>query len=105
MMERAEGAPAAVARSPRARLLFALLPWLAPVLGWLLGLHHTGTPTRYIAIYVVYLAVAIVVPGTLVHRAFRGSRGNLPEDLGLGSATGLLVLLVGWAIAAAARLQ
>src|SRR4051812_10637309 len=103
-MERAEGAPPVEAGHPRARLL-AVLPWLVPALAWGLGLHYTGTPVRYVAIYPVYLALAIVVPGTLVHRALRGSRGNLPEDIGFGSATGLLVLIIGWAICAAARLQ
>lgn len=104
-MERAEGAPPVEAGRSRGRLLLALLPWLAPALAWTLGLHHTGTSTRDIAIYVAYLAVAIVVPGTLVHRALRGSRGNLPEDLGLGSATGLLLMILGWALGAATRLQ
>jgi hypothetical protein len=105
VMERAEGAPPVEAGRPRVRRLLALLPWLAPALAWVLGLHYSDTPARYVALYAAYLVVAIVVPGTLVHRALRGTRGNLPEDVGYGSATGLLVLTIGWAISAAARLQ
>jgi hypothetical protein len=69
------------------------------------GLLHTGTLARDVAIYAVYLAGGVVLPGTLVYRAFRGSRGNLPEDLGIGAATGLPVQLLGWALAAATGLQ
>jgi hypothetical protein len=105
VLERAEGAPPVVADAPRRRLFLSLLPWLAPAVAWTVGLLHTGTPAGDIALYSAYLAVAIVLPGTLVHRALRGSRGNLPEDLGLGAATGLFVLIVGWAICAATRLQ
>ncbi|MEV6844330.1 hypothetical protein [Actinoplanes sp. NPDC051411] len=93
------------AAGTRGRLLGTLVPWLVPALAWTLGLLRFGTPAGDIALYAAYLAVAIVLPGTLVHRALRGSRGNLPEDLGLGAATGLLVLIIGWALAAATGLQ
>jgi hypothetical protein len=105
VLERAAGAFPAEADAPRRRLFLALLPWLAPVGAWTAGLLHTGTPAGDIALYPGYLAVAIVLPGTLVHRALRGTRGNLPEDLGLGAATGLFVLIVGWALCAVTRLQ
>jgi hypothetical protein len=102
----ARPAPVPVAGSRRGvRLLLAVLPWVL-VAGALAGaLHRAGTPDRQIAVYGLYLLVGVVVPGTLVHRAIRGSRGNLPEDLGYGAATGLLVQLVGWAAAAATGLQ
>ncbi|GIE98375.1 hypothetical protein [Paractinoplanes rishiriensis] len=83
----------------------AVLPWLAPALPLVAGLLITGTPALDVARYAAYLALGVVLPGTLVHRALRGSRGNLPEDLGLGAATGMLVLLAGWALAAATGLQ
>jgi hypothetical protein len=105
VMERAEGAPPVEADRPRSRQLLAVLPWLVPALAWVLGLHYSHTPARDVAIYAVYLVLAIVLPGTLVHRALRGSRGNLPEDIGYGAATGLLLMTIGWAISAAAGLQ
>ena len=105
LAERSVDTPAEPAAGTRGRTLWTLVPWLVPALAWTLGLWRFGTPAGDIALYAVYLAVAIVLPGTLVHRALRGSRGNLPEDLGLGAATGLLVLIIGWALAAATGLQ
>lgn len=86
-------------------VLWSLLPWLLPTVAAVAVLHHYGTPDWDIARYGAYFLLAIVVPGTLVFRAAFGSRGNWPEDLGLGAATGLLVLLAGWALAAATGLQ
>ncbi|GAA2596459.1 hypothetical protein GCM10010435_89580 [Winogradskya consettensis] len=97
-------APPAVATPPRFRA-GALLPWALVTVVYVAALLNADTPARDIAIYGVYLVLGIVVPGTLVWRAVRGSRGNLPEDLGLGAGTGLFVQLVGWAIAAAIGLQ
>jgi hypothetical protein len=89
----------------RFRAPWALLPWLLLAAGGFWVLHDTGVPDRQIALYGAYFLVAVVLPGTLVFRAVFGSRGNWPEDLGLGAATGLLVQLVGWALAAATGLQ
>ncbi|MET0415461.1 MAG: hypothetical protein ABW022_05515 [Actinoplanes sp.] len=97
--------PAAGGRAPRARIALSILPWLIPAVALVVALLDTGTPARDIGLYAVYFAYAVVLPGTLVHRAIRGSRGNLPEDLGLGAAVGLLVLLIGWALGAATGLQ
>jgi hypothetical protein len=94
--------PVASSRRPRPA---AVLPWLIPAALLVAGLLKTGTPARAVALYAAYLAFAVVLPGTLVHRALRGTRGNLPEDLGLGTATGFVVLLTGWALAAATSLQ
>lgn len=88
------------------RILFwRILPWLTPALVAAEVLHRSGTPDRDTAVYAVYLAVAIVLPGTLVMRGLFGSRGNWPEDLGLGAAAGMVVQLAGWALAAATGLQ
>ncbi|WP_127500012.1 hypothetical protein [Actinoplanes solisilvae] len=76
----------------------ALLPWLFPAVALVVALLNTGVSGRDIALYGFYFAVDIVLPGTLVHRLLRGSRGNLPEDLGLGAATGLLLMIGGWAL-------
>ncbi|WP_433373649.1 hypothetical protein ACQPZX_02320 [Actinoplanes sp. CA-142083] len=81
------------------------LPWLIPAALLVATLLWTGTPAWDILRYAVYFALAVLLPGTLVHRALRGSRGNLPEDLGFGGATGLLLMLAGWALAAATGLQ
>jgi hypothetical protein len=88
-----------------AKPVLAILPWVLVVAAFVAGLLHTGTPARDVAIYAVYLAAGVVLPGTLIYRAFRGSRGNLPEDLGVGAATGLPVQLAGWALAVATGLQ
>jgi len=83
----------------------AALPWLIPAAVVVAQSLATGTPLADIGTYAVYFALAVLLPGTLVHRALRGSRGNLPEDLGLGGAIGLLLLVAGWALAAATGLQ
>jgi hypothetical protein len=85
----------------RARPALAVLPWFPPLILFVAGLLATGTAPRDIAIYAVYLAGGVVLPGTLVYRALRGSRGNLPEDLGVGAATGLPLQLLGWALGTA----
>jgi hypothetical protein len=99
-------APAATSDSDKARrgpliLASRVLPWLLAVAFWLFGLHHFGTPDHDIARYAAYLALAVVLPGTLVFRALLGSRGNLPEDLGVGAAVGLILQLAAWALSAA----
>jgi hypothetical protein len=100
-------APAAVEapRRTKAQFIPRLLPWIVPAAFAVGGLVQTHTPIRDIALYALYLALGVVLPGMLVYRALRGSRGNWPEDLGLGAATGLVVMLVGWALAAATGLQ
>jgi hypothetical protein len=82
-----------------------VLPWLVPAAVLAALLIATGTPAGDLLLYAGYLTLAVLLPGTLVHRALRGSRGNLPEDLGLGGATGLLLLLAGWALVTATGLQ
>jgi hypothetical protein len=81
------------------------LPWLLASAVLVVALLRTGTPAVDISRYALYLVFGVALPGTLVHRALRGSRGNLPEDIGFGAATGLLVLLAGWALTAATGLQ
>ncbi|WBB89439.1 hypothetical protein [Verrucosispora sp. WMMC514] len=92
---------AAPARGPDAlRRSATLLPWLVvlavlPIVWW-----DGGIPVAEVGAFGAYWTLAVVLPGTLVHRALRGSRGNLPEDLGYGAATGLLLELAAWALAA-----
>src|SRR6185436_1477319 len=89
----------------RRRRIPAGLPWLVPAVTLVAALLATGTPAWDILRYAAYFGLAVLLPGTLVHRALRGTRGNLPEDLGFGGATGLLLMLAGWALAAATGLQ
>ncbi len=81
------------------------LPWAVVVAVLVVALLWTQTPIGAIIRFSVYWVLTLVVPGTLVHRAVRGSRGNLPEDVGLGIATGLVLELVAWAVATAVGLQ
>ncbi|MBM0231514.1 hypothetical protein JNW91_06345 [Micromonospora sp. STR1_7] len=81
------------------------MPWLLAVAALLLLWWRGGVPVPDLARYAGYWTFALVLPGTLVHRALRGGRGNLPEDLAHGAATGLLLELVAWASAAATGQQ
>ncbi|GAA4943166.1 hypothetical protein GCM10025331_32340 [Actinoplanes utahensis] len=105
MLNAPEVASAPKARRPIAGVLLRLLPWIFPAAVAFGVLHAFETPDRQIALYAAYFLLAVVVPGTLVFRGLYGSRGNWPEDLGLGAATGLVVLLLGWALGAATGLQ
>ncbi|WP_412743346.1 hypothetical protein [Krasilnikovia sp. MM14-A1004] len=82
-----------------------MAPWPAVAVVGGYTLHATGTPAADVAAYALYWTLCLVLPGTLVHRALRGSRGNLLEDLGLGAATGLVLELAVWAVSAAAGWQ
>ncbi|MEU4563888.1 hypothetical protein AB0F72_36385 [Actinoplanes sp. NPDC023936] len=100
-----ERAPAPEADTPDrktgrfdAETLIRALPWLV-VVGFLVGmLTWAGTPGVQTLRYAIYWTLGVLVPGVLVFRALRGSRGNLPEDVGFGAATGIAVQLIGWAI-------
>jgi hypothetical protein len=92
-------------RRAAARPLLAALPWTVPAGVAVAGLLWTGVAASDVALYAGYLVGYVVLPGTLVHRLLRGSRGNVPEDVGYGAATGLLLQLVVWAAAAATGQQ
>ncbi|MEU4692222.1 hypothetical protein [Actinoplanes sp. NPDC023714] len=96
--------PDSGAPSRRVDLLRAL-PWVVVVaflLGMLTWAEAPGTETLR---YAVYWTLGVLVPGVLVFRALRGSRGNLPEDAGFGATTGMAVQLIGWAIFVSAGLE
>ena len=83
----------------------AALPWLPAgglVVVVLLG---TGTAASAIAAYIAYLLFAVLLPGTLVHRALRGATSPVGVELALGTATGLALELLAWAVATAASAQ
>ncbi|WP_305785802.1 hypothetical protein [Symbioplanes lichenis] len=81
-------------------VLLRRLPWLLFGAVFVVALLLNDVGPAAVALYSAYFAIGVVLPGTLVYRAFRGS-----FDVGLGAATGLLVQIVGWALAAATGLQ
>ncbi|MEP7332336.1 MAG: hypothetical protein ABI692_09635 [Terracoccus sp.] len=64
-----------------------------------------GTPGADLARYALFLALGVVMPGTLVHRALRGPMESWLSDLSLGAATGLALGLVAWAAASLADVR
>ncbi|MEU8243310.1 hypothetical protein AB0C07_34065 [Actinoplanes missouriensis] len=100
-----ERAPAPEAAAPDRRTgrfdaekLIRALPWLVVVVFLLGMLTWAETPGVQTLRYAIYWTLGVLVPGVLVYRALRGSRGNLPEDAGFGATTGIAVQLIGWAI-------
>ncbi|MGC5285915.1 hypothetical protein [Micromonospora sp. DT231] len=81
------------------------LPWALAIAALLVVWARGDVPAPDLARFSAYWVFALVLPGTLVHRALRGGRGNLPEDLAYGAATGLLLEIVAWALAAATGQQ
>ncbi|MEH1164715.1 hypothetical protein V6V47_04940 [Micromonospora sp. CPCC 205539] len=98
-------APAPASRRVALRPALSALPWALAIAALFLVWWRGGVPIPDLARYAGYWALALVLPGTLVHRALRGSRGNLPEDLAHGAATGLLLELAAWASTAATGQQ
>ncbi|HEY3505981.1 MAG TPA: hypothetical protein VGN37_24740 [Actinocatenispora sp.] len=98
-------APQRIRLSGKATVLPRTLPWVVVGAALVVALAATGTPAAAIGRYAAYWLLALLLPGTLVHRAVRGSTGNLPEDLGYGAVTGLLCELAAWAAGTATGLQ
>lgn len=77
-------------------LVALLLTLLAVGLGVdVLVVHQTTVAET--AAYATYLLLAVLLPGTLVHKALRGPQETWLADLALGAATGLSLELVAWA--------
>ncbi|WFE50848.1 hypothetical protein [Micromonospora sp. WMMD1155] len=98
-------APASAPRRNALALVLSTLPWALVIGALLVVWSRGGVPVPDLARFSAYWAFGLVLPGTLVHRALRGSRGNLAEDLGFGAATGLLLEIIAWASAAATGQQ
>ncbi|MEU8329621.1 hypothetical protein [Micromonospora sp. NPDC048839] len=98
-------APAPVSRRSALLPVLTTLPWALVIAAVLLVWSRGDVPTSDLARFSAYWVFALVLPGALTHRAIRGSRGNLPEDLAYGAATGLLLEIVAWALAAATGQQ
>ncbi|MFF5172523.1 hypothetical protein ACFY3U_07805 [Micromonospora sp. NPDC000089] len=99
--------PSPVAARPRAvgRRLVSAAAWTSVLVVLVLAWWWTDTPVANMIAYPTYWLLCLVLPGALVHRALRGSRGNLQEDLGYGAATGLLLELAAWCAATATGQQ
>ncbi|MBB2943140.1 hypothetical protein FB565_002853 [Actinoplanes lutulentus] len=98
VIERVPAPAPAEVKAERTTDLLRVLPWLV-VVAVLLGLlTWSNTPGVETLRYAVYWPLGVLVPGVLVYRALRGSRGNLPEDIGFGATAGIAVQLIGWAI-------
>lgn len=65
----------------------------------LVALHQIDTPWSELARHTAYTVLAITLPGTLVHKALRGTMGSWLADLSLGAALGLCLELGAWMIA------
>lgn len=86
-------------------LLFSVLPWLLALGVAIVALLQTGTPALDIVRYGAYWGLGVVLPGLLVARATVGTRGNWPEDVALGSVTGLALEIACFALWSALGLQ
>lgn len=59
----------------------------------------SATPLGDVARLLAYVVLGVVVPGTLTHKALRGTMGSWVADLSLGAALGLALELMAWALA------
>ncbi|TDO44872.1 hypothetical protein EV643_11417 [Kribbella sp. VKM Ac-2527] len=81
--------PVAVAR---------LWPWSVPLVVAVVGLLTVNVPFGSIALYTLYFAGCVVLPGVLLLRALWRTTGNWPEDVGLGAVVGITHQMAGWAL-------
>ena len=76
-------------------------PWAPLVVGlggvWLI-LALSGTPVVDLAIYTLYAAGAVALPGTLLFRLLVGRSENLFTDVTWGAVVGLAYEILGWAL-------
>ena len=89
---------------PAERPATATAPWplrwapavaaAAVVVGFLI---HTGTPPVDVLRYAGYALLGVMLPGTLLYRALRGSPHTLVEDLAIGAVVGLVLEVGAWA--------
>ena len=77
------------------------MPWVLVAAVAVYSLLWVETPGADIARFAAYWVLCLALPGTLVFRALRGSRGNWPEDIGYGAAVGLILEGGVWAAASA----
>lgn len=75
-------------------------PAVVAVAGCIALLRAVGTPVAVSGVYVIYLVVAVALPGTVLWRAARGPAVSFTDDVAIGSALGLAVQVVlSWLVA------
>ena len=98
--------PSRLLASPAARAVWPHVASAAPLLSTLLvatvALLRTGVPAQACLAYGAYVAVGVVVPGTLLHRWVAGYGESLLVDVAWGAVLGLMLELLAWAAATAA---
>ncbi|NUS08096.1 MAG: hypothetical protein HOV97_36670, partial [Nonomuraea sp.] len=77
------------------------LPLIVAFLAMTALVLAAGTPVAEVARYCAYAVWAVVLPGTLVYRALRPTPRTLVEDVALGTAVGLTLELIAWALCGA----
>lgn len=65
----------------------------------MLALHSLDTTWSELGRHTAYTVLALVVPGTLVHKALRGTAGSWLADLTLGMTLGLGLEIGAWMVA------
>ncbi|HEV7707825.1 MAG TPA: hypothetical protein VGP16_06490, partial [Asanoa sp.] len=93
------GSGSAAAGAPgRAYPLLRFLPFVATVLYVAAVLIAADTAVLDLVKYALYLALALMLPGTLVYRALRRTPHSLVDDLAMGTAVGLVLELPAWTL-------
>jgi len=64
-----------------------------------LMLHSIDTPWVDLGRHLAYVVLTLTLPGTIVHKALRGSVGSWLGDLGFGTTVGLVLELAAWMVA------
>ncbi|MEO7000109.1 MAG: hypothetical protein ABI112_18690 [Terracoccus sp.] len=97
------GRPSLFAKTPATRRaqrgLVAGLGIVAVLVASAAAFIASATPLGDVARLLAYVVLGVVVPGTLAHKALRGTLGSWVADLSLGAALGLALELMAWAIA------
>jgi len=83
---------------PPRRAYVGCLPLVATVLYVAAVLIAADTAVLDLVKYGLYVALAVVLPGTLVYRALRRGPHSLVDDLAMGAAVGLVLELPAWAL-------
>lgn len=89
----------APASEPRLRRRQRVVAWVVSAVtigACVAAVLMAHTPVADTAKQLAYIALAVVLPGHLVHRSLRGTQGSWLADLSLGAATGLVLELLAW---------